>query len=203
MNYNSRIVALLLTVIFFARCSSNNNSNEGSKVSDQKQNAGRFERELLTKFALPYSTDFIVDSNALIFYCARNFDTSSLIHIQYIKPEIKGIYYQVLPTYHQNVNDFATEENNLLFFEGYSFVLDSSTWLQVKNRAVVILGMKDSLTKADKYIDDTKYGLLHNSQALYGDGNYEDLYSEFDSFLKRKFLQKIIYSRKPTMKKVK
>jgi hypothetical protein len=188
--------SLTVTGLFFVACSNKNSDKEGSSTSVTRNQATIID-STITKFCLAYPKDLMLDSNSLVFYCARTFDTSSLIHIQKNNLTIRGVYYEMLPAYHQFPNDFADQKNDLLFFDGYSFVIDSAIWRMIKERVNILLQTKDSLTKNREFVDGSRYAIYYNSQSRFGDNNQEALYENFYDFLKRTFLKKIIQSRKP------
>lgn len=155
------------------------------------------------KFELSYPENFTLDSNSLIFYRTATFDTSFLIHLKRGRNGINGVYYELLPSYHNNVNDFATEENQLLFFEGYSFTLDSTKWLIIKRMAEKMLSSDTSFKSNEGIRDGKEYVLSYNfkSSKSHIDNNSE--YESFYEFLKGSFLENFIQRRKPIMHKAK
>jgi len=138
----------------------------------------------------------------MIFYGARTFDTSFLIHIVKGSSEIDGVYYELLPTYHRNINAFATTTGSeLLFFEGYSFVLDSAKWEVIKNMIKKIQqGDTGSQKSKGEYTDGETYGLYYDSMKMIKrNGDNIIPYQSFYKFLKDSFLEDFIRKRKPVM----
>lgn len=92
-----RLVALLYLFAIGCRSNEKNNIITNSYVKE-KTNKDSIAESIVAKFSLPYSDILKADSNSLFFYCSRAYDTSSLIHIQKGPTEIRGIFYQMLPT---------------------------------------------------------------------------------------------------------
>lgn len=151
----------------------------------------------ITKFTLGYPENLRLDSNSLIFYCIRSFGTSVLVHLQKNATGVRGVFYELLPTYHQSLNDFADDKNQLLFFQGYSFKIDSTIWRNIKRKANLLLLMEDTVSQKLKYVDGSHYALYHNLKARFGDSNQENLYEDFYTFLREAFLEKMFQLRKP------
>lgn len=202
MKFCSTTAPILVFCILFATC------NEQQKYSNEKRIVTTQERDttlesIIKKFSLFYNPDSIVDENSLIFFCSRTFDTSSLIVLKKSHGRINGAYYEILPTYHKYVNDFADPENNLLFFEGYSFIIDSLTWTSVHEAARLLLSEKDRFNKGGHYVDGKAFALYHNFENCAGNSSDEFVFEKFDKFLKQSFLEKIIKARQPIMRKIK
>ena len=151
----------------------------------------------MKKFGLPYQgKNYKSDSNSLVFYCLRSFDSSFLINIRQEASGINGAYYVEMPSYY-NKNDFGAEENYLLFFEGYSFTLDSAKWQIVKRKTVELLS-DTSFKNSPGCRDCKEYGLSHNFKSKIDNGvKYEPYYE----FLKELFLQNFIEKRKTILYK--
>jgi hypothetical protein len=164
--------------------------NQNSKYRDSSINF------IMKKFELLYPENFKSDSNSLVFYRTATFDTSFLIHLKQEPSGINGAYYEVLPSYHNNVNDFATEDQ-LLFFEGYSFTLDPTKWAIMKRMAEKMLSSDTSFKSNEGIRDGEEYVLSYNfkSSKSHIDNNGE--YESFYKFLKELFLEKFIQKRKP------
>ncbi len=69
------------------------------------------------KFELSYPENFTLDSNSLIFYRTATFDTSFLIHLKRGRNGINGVYYELLPSYHNNVNDLQLRKTSSYFLK--------------------------------------------------------------------------------------
>lgn len=197
------IVSVSVICLFVFACHDDDKISNTDKSFAAKPVDDSTARIIMQTFGLPCTNDFRLDSNALLFYCARSYDTSSLIYLQKNSKGIQGVFYLLLPTYHRFVIDYADEKSKLLFFEGYSFVIDSITWESIRTQANTILQFKDSSDKHLNYVDGSRYALYYNLQYTHGDSNNEILYEGFDKFLKNSFLQKFIQARKPIMHKAK
>jgi hypothetical protein len=155
---------------------------------------------IVKKFALPYPQNFKLDSNTLIFYGSRPFDTSFLFQLRNEPQEISVVYYEVIPTYHYELNNFSDPANKLLFFEGYSFILDSSKWKEVKDRADRLLEGGSTFDIKEACMDCAIFGLYYGTKSNIGNTTK---YSPFYNFLKEYFLDSLIVRRKPIIFKVK
>jgi hypothetical protein len=186
---NKNIFILFLCFLCYSCQEKNNNAKEN--IVNQNN---RYEDSTLSfamkKFGLSYQQqDYRPDSNSLVFYCLRSFDSSFLIHLRQEPSGINGAYYVEMPSYY-NVNDFGARENYLLFFEGYSFTLDSAKWQIVKRKTVELLN-DTSFKNSPGCRDCKEYGLSYNFKSKV------DKYEPYYEFLKELFLEKFIQRRKP------
>jgi hypothetical protein len=202
MKFCSITVLLFVLSMLIITCGEQKeHSDEKPIVATQARDSAL--ETIMKKFSLPYCADSMVDENSLIFFCSRTFDTSSLIVLKKNHERVDGVFYEILPTYHTYANDFADPKANVLFFEGYSFIVDSLIWDLVREQAQSILKGKDSLNRGPKYVDGKSFTLYHNFENCKGNSADEVVFERFDKFLKQSFLKKIIQSRKPIMRKIK
>ncbi len=153
-------------------------------------------KAVLQKFSIS-GDEYKNDSNSLSFYCCRNYDTITLIQIKKQKQTLSGVFYRILPTYHRFITDYADRNAKLIFFEGFSFTIDSTEWQSIVNQARLVLQEKINMN-VPKFTDATTYGLLYNHQIQQGRSGAGDvIFDKFDRFLKDSFLDKFIQARKP------
>lgn len=190
---NKNILLLFLCFLYYSCQEKTNNPNENilNKESNYRDSSVYF---IVKKFEQLYPENFKSDSNSLVFYRTATFDTSFLLHLKRETDGINGIYYEVLPSYHNNVNDFAPGENQLLFFEGYSFTLDSTKWSMIKRMAEKMLSSDTSFKSNEGIRDGAEYVLSYNFKSSKG---YNSEYESFYKNLKEQFLEGFIKSRKP------
>lgn len=175
--------------------------SDKSTTPDDKKGLSKVEidslsKAVLQKFAIS-SDEYKNDSNCLSFYCCRNYDTTTLIQIKKHEQTVSGVYYQILPTYHRFITDYADRNTKLLFFEGFSFTIDSTEWQSIVNQAKLVLQEKINMD-VPKVTDATTYGLLYNHQIQQGRSGAGDvIFDKFDRFLMDSFLDKFIQARKP------
>ncbi|WP_143059264.1 hypothetical protein [Chitinophaga arvensicola] len=128
----------------------------------------------------------IPDSNELIFYYARQFDTSVLVRLNKHKGVIKGVIYQVAPPYFRNK---SKEENVLHFFEGFSFNIDTLQWQYLSRAADSIVNASTGPAQDDGTFDAPDYMISFNSKVRwYTNDAYEALLSRFFISLKTSLL---------------
>ncbi len=192
---NSNQICILLLFFFYIGCKEKTNtSNTGLSINDRYRDSSfNFIRK---KFGLPYSEDYRLDSNSLVFYGTRTFDTSFLIELKQTASKVNGVYYEVLHTYHNNVNDFSIEENQLLFFEGYSFTLDTAKWEKIRALAQKMLTIDTSIYSNNGCRDCPEYVLCYNLKIGKSNKENQTKYDTFYIFLKDLFLENFIQRRK-------
>ena len=179
--------------------------SDKSTTSDDKKELSKVEidslsKAILQKFSIS-GDEYKNDSNCLSFYCCRNYDTTTLIQIKKHEQTLSGVYYQILPIYHRFITDYADRNKRLLFFEGFSFTIDSTEWQSIVNQAKLVLQEKVNMD-VPKVTDATTYGLLYNYQIQQGgSGAGNVIFDKFDRFLNDSFLDKFKRVRKPIMYK--
>ncbi|HYM93330.1 MAG TPA: hypothetical protein VET23_04270 [Chitinophagaceae bacterium] len=194
---NKNIFLLCLCFLYYS-CQEKANNVKENIVTQSNRYEDSTLSFVMKKFGLPQLQSDRSDSNTLVFYCLRSFDSSFLIHLRQEPNGINGAYYVEMPSYY-NVNDSGAKENQLLFFEGYSFTLDSAKWQIVKDKAEELL--RDTIFKNSPGCRDCKeYGLSYDLKSKIDNGiKYEPFYR----FLKEQFLEKFIQKRKPFVRREK
>ena len=201
--HNSNIfvwVTFLCLLVMGCRSSGKNDLNTNSFIKERTSKDSIAE-SIVAKFSLPYTDVLKTDSNSLFFYCSRAYDTSSLIHIQKGPTEIRGIFYQMLPTYHRFPNDFNDPKTKLLFFEGYSFIIDPGIWKKIMEKAEIIIQDDKKVRGNISFTDGATYALYYNLQSSHGNTYSDTLYEDLDDFCKKSFLDSFFQARKPIMHK--
>lgn len=171
-------------------CQEKNNAKENIINQNNPYEDSTF-RVVMNKFGLPQQQINRPDSNTLVFYCLRSFDSSFLIQLRQAPNGINGAYYVEMPSYY-DVNDRGAEENQLLFFEGYTFTIDSEKWQIIKDKAEEFL--RDTTFKNSPDCRDCKeYGLSYDFKSKI---DYGIKYESFYRLLKEQFLEKFIQKRR-------
>lgn len=194
-------VILMIMCVFLAKCENRDNA-QVEKASSEMSDIDSFSKQVLQTFALPYNERMKFDSSSLVFYCLKSYDTSSLIEIKKQKDVIRVAYYEILPNYHRFETDYADKNSKLIFFEGYSFTIDSIIWKSIIEQAKIVFDSKEH-HDGKKYTDGAVYALYYNSESKHGDSNNEEPFERFNYFLRLQFIDKYIQLRKPIMYKSK
>ena len=155
----------------------------------------------IEKFSIPFSRE-MPDSNALFFCDLEVFDTSFLVHFRKENNTVNGVFYEVLPAYHLGVENFADEKDQLLFFEGYSFKIDTSRWANIVKQANVLLKLeKDTGQKYRGCFDCAPDFLMHDSKMAVVFGKHRENFERFGQYLKDSLLNQYITKRQPVLHK--
>lgn len=193
------LILISIQSLLYVACREKANIHQSSISRGDSRNDSLINSQL-KKFALPYPENFKSDSNTLIFYGSRPLDTSFLIQINKGLQEINGVYYEIIPANHNDLSDFADPEKKLLFFEGYSFTLDSSKWEKLEGDAEKLLMDNSTFNVNSGCMDCEVYGLYYGAKSNIGNGiKYRPFYKSF----KGMFLDSFIARRKPIMHKLK
>jgi len=163
------IFKLLLVITVISLFSCQQKIDKGN-IAASKTSADSLAEYLLPlkagKFFIPNRIS-MPDSNELYFYYAQRFDTSLLVHLKIEKGKMRGVVYQVARPYNTNRESLEEEDDNndnLQFFEGYSFRIDSSRWTSIALEAERILAPTDSTSKEFSPFDAPYYFLAYNSK---------------------------------------
>ena len=152
---------------------------------------------IVKKYDLPYDERLVVDSNGLVFYYSGRFDTTFLVHLRKNGPEIKGVLYEVLPAFHRDDVDYADKKKQLLFFEGYSFRLDSLEWREIVNQARGnLLTHENRLIKNEGCADCPFYFLAHDFKVIKSDVENRSLFGSYSRYLKDFLLRQFEMKRR-------
>jgi hypothetical protein len=189
------VILLVCIHLLWLGCSDKRTTSVDNK-GFSKVEIDSLSKVVLQKFSIN-GDEYKNDSNCLSFYCCRNYDTTTLIQIKKHEQILSGVFYQILPTYHRFITDYADRNTRLLFFEGYSFIIDSTEWQSIVNQAKLVLQEEINMN-VPKVTDATTYGLLYNYQIQQGRSGAGDvIFDKFDRFLKDFIVDKFIQARKP------
>jgi len=109
------MIFIVFALFLLIGCESKKNLSESNSQLNPpyKDSSYNF---ILKRFGLMGPEHFQIDSNVLVFYCKRSFDSSFLIQIKNERNRISGVYF--LDPYFSNVNDSLFTINYYSFFEG-------------------------------------------------------------------------------------
>ena len=157
-------------------------------------------RSLVEKFSLT-NDGMLADSNQLIFYYEKRFDTSLLVSLEKEADRIKAIVYQVAPPYYMNRGRPEENRKSPQFFEGFSFSIDTVSWKSTVNDAREILDADVPQNQTNIAFDGATYLLAFNSRIRVNRNTIDDsLLSGYLSLLKSRFLYKYM-AQKPVWRK--
>jgi hypothetical protein len=191
------VYAKILVLLSIVGCNGQNNNNNLSK-NKEKVTANIKLNSTLSKFFLVSGDNTITDKSSLIFYKLKSFDTSFVVKLQKNNREIFGVYYEVLPSYHRDVEDYFTEDDKVLYFDGYSFKLDTASWNKMVNQAEQLLSSDSSLTNKACF-DCASYFLAYDNRVLVDNNQNLKLFELYTLFVKSTFIDKINKLRKPKL----
>jgi len=107
---------------------------------------------------------------------------------------IQGYYYYTTVDYHDNLNDYMNEKNEILYFEGFSFRVDTLTWNKVKRLAEPLLAIPSD-TSDVLCLHCTEFALISNTKFVIVDRPEANEFLEFEKRLKKEVLAPIIRTR--------
>jgi hypothetical protein len=145
---------------------------------------------IIEKFMLPYNENLYADSNSLIFYYTKPFDTSFLIHMRYFNDEIVGTYYETLPQFHRDLEGYSDDNIKFLFFDGFSFIVDKKIWDSIRNNAKALLS-KESPVDSKSCFDCTAYFLAYNTQIRYNNNGNEIYFKHLAEYFKMTIINRV------------
>lgn len=126
------------------------------------------ENSVIEKYSLPHKMLGENDGTTLIFSREKGLDTSYLFLLRSHKGRIRAVYYDINLKYHSDVYDFLDPTNELLYFEGFSFAVDSMQWKAVINKASNITGSYDD-TSGEPCLHCGRYLLSWKGKLISGD----------------------------------
>src|SRR6266498_3705620 len=103
----SRVECIIILSVFCMSCGDKDSSKDLVKETRPPVNLW------IEKFSLPFNQTLETDSTSFIFYKSKSFDTSFAVQLQKRDSIIKGVYYQVLPSYHRNMEDYLNKHDQL------------------------------------------------------------------------------------------
>jgi len=191
-----KFFAVIVTIILLSSCRNGSEAIEKKDTNTSNDYGGFDSFPIESRFTLPYPDNLQLDSNSLLFYRTSSFDTCLLIHFYKKNNSIKVVCYETLPAYHRFINDYADAKSHLLFFEGYSFTIDSARWISVKMKAEKMLA--DSNTKfTNDRCADCGFGLIsHNFKTRRTNNANRILYDDYALWIKDSILKQIIEQRR-------
>lgn len=189
--YKTLIAALLLSAC-------HNEHKEKQAKSQPSNNPGVEVFEFpIKRFSLPYDTSLKCDSNAMIFLKEASFDTSYLLHIVKSGSKIRGVCYIVPPSYHRDLQDFYEHEHQLLFFDGFSFRLNTGQWEMLKRATnEAISKMTDSSINSSVCYDCPGYSLIYdNKRRSTVSSQLREIFKNYDTFVRDSLINPLLAKR--------
>jgi hypothetical protein len=191
---------ILTFLSFLFACNNVQNKQEPQIGYASKESIPPYINRIIEKFCLPYDDSIGVKNNNLIFYYSKNFDTSYLVHLQKNDSIINGVYYEILPAFHRSDADYTDKKSKLLFFNGYSFEIDSNKWSMIINKARNKLLSEQYIPPQNEACLDCASYFILNDYKMNGDNNgNRHLFAEYAKFLKDSLLNGFIAKRQPKL----
>jgi hypothetical protein len=188
------VMILVCIPLLWLGCS-DKRTTSADKKGPSKVEIDSLSKEMLQIFSVNSGDEYKFDGACLCFYGSAAYDTTTLLQLKKHEQTVTGVYYQILPGYHRFISDYADRNTKLLFFEGYSFTIDTTVWQSIVSQAKLVLQEKIN-KNALKVTDGVTYGLLYNNQIQQGRTGTAIL-ENFDRFLKDSVLDKFVHARKP------
>ncbi len=195
MKYILGTFPYLFALVLFTSCS-NNEQDETRKIVKDSASVQTFLFPI-NKFSLPYDSHLNLDSNSVIFMKEVPFDTSYLIHVRKESSVIRGVCYMILPSFHRDLEDFKDEKQKLLFFDGFSFILDSLQWETLnKKTKETLINMTDSIPTNSSCIHCPSYTLFYNHQRrATGNSKLQGNFKSYETYLREEIVDPLLKKR--------
>lgn len=188
---------LLVLFIFVCSCNSGQKADNSSATADTLNLSND---PLLSKFNLHLDKSQFNDTNDLVFYRTKPFDTTFLVHIKPQGSQVVGNYYEVLPTYHRDTEGYTESNINFLFFQGFSFTIDQATWQGVKTAAGPIINDIGRGTGTNLCFDCSSYFFAYDKRGIYNDSVNKTNFEHFSEYIKTNVINKVNIIRKKFQK---
>jgi hypothetical protein len=200
MNYTLILISICSGLLLSA-CSSNHQNEQRPELQVSNPKTEIFEFPI-QRFSLPYDKYLNIDSNSFIYLKEAPLDTSYMVHIMVQDSKIKGVCYLVPPSYHRDLEDFSEQKHQLIFFDGFSFRLDSSQWITLKKKIIeTVYQMSDSIGSKSSCFDCPSYSIIYdNKKRGTGNSKFQMEFKVFDRFIQDSILNKFIDMRKTVVR---
>ncbi|HEY0610739.1 MAG TPA: hypothetical protein VGD35_13815 [Chitinophaga sp.] len=193
--------SLVLFAIVFLMASCQPGENTKQPITRPPADLSAYLLSKVERFSLSSRGD-IPDSNELVFYYGKSFDTSFLVHFEKSGSSVHGVLYEVGIPFHRDEWDVADKKDSLLFFDGYSFNIDSLRWANISKVADSILAKETGWeTTRDGCADCPTYILAFNLRVKHNNSGKSDLLTGFAKYLKDSLLNQYITKRQPKLHK--
>ncbi|MEZ2440115.1 hypothetical protein AB6805_00230 [Chitinophaga sp. RCC_12] len=191
-----RILILIISTCLMISCQRQEHSAKQTNTDSTQY----LLESLVEKFSLA-NDKMLADSNQLIFYYEKRFDTTLLVSFKKDADRIKVVVYQVAPPYYRNGGNLRGNQKSPQFFEGFSFSIDTATWSSTVRAATEILNTRPVRDDENSAFDGPTYLLAFNSKIRVNRNSMDDsLLSGYLSLLKNQFLHKYM-EQKPMWRK--
>jgi hypothetical protein len=192
---NKIIFIIISCFVLITSCSEKQSSSV--KAIEIKQ---KIKNPWFGKFSLPVNTNFETDSTSFVFLKSKSFDTSFLLQLQVEDAVVRGVYYEALPSYHRNLDDYLDTSTNLIAFDGMSFKISFSDWQKITGNSKLIDASDSNDLKNEKPCADCPfYFLSYNNRMTIGVSKNEKQFENYVDFLKSDLIYKLKTYRKPIL----
>lgn len=139
------------------------------------------------------------------FYFAKSrpFDTCFVLIMRKQPDGIRGFYYETLPDYHNGLYDYMSRSEELLYFDGFSFKVDSLAWDKIVTGSEELLANPNHEREVD-CLDCGEYVLAYDSKKTRSNFDAMKSFESYEKDLKKILLYDIFKKKisiEPRIKK--
>jgi|GEM_PF-3603597 len=185
-----RIVILFLLVLNIS-CSVNKEKRKPQELfSEQRINKDHF----LLAFQVETNNETPIDTNEIVYYYRKSFDTSCLIKLKNDSKAIQGIYFEILPKFHTDVEFHSIQGAKFIFFQGFNFSIPHSQLdsLTIFSKAIFKI---NTLVQPKTCFDCPTYFLRTNGKDIYDNQSNLTLFSNLHRYLRINLINNINSNR--------
>ncbi len=114
------MLCIFITLLYiFAGCG----NKEGKEKQPGTVQFDLNEEGIIKRFALPFNENLQLDSSNFIFYYTKPFDTTFVMHLKEMNGVVSGVYYEVLPSFHSDIEITLIKNQSCFFLKGIALKL--------------------------------------------------------------------------------
>jgi hypothetical protein len=164
------------------------NNSVDSPIADN-DTARHYKDEVLAMFNIDPTANSFPDTNSLVFFKIKVFDTTFLVHIKKEDKEISGIYYEVPPEYGSTLEGNLDSNIHYNYFQGFVFKIDQTTWNGIRRHADMF-DQRDTASIEGACVDCPSYFMAYNG-GKYGSSGSKPNFPMFAAYIKSTIVDKI------------
>ena len=142
--------------------------------------------DAMEKYGVSYQ-QLLSDTNTIYYACSSPFDTSLIVQLRKAGKKVNVVVYSLPSRYQRGLEGYHGGKDELTFFNGYSFSLDSAIWKELMQQIAVVVN--DTTLKPDNGCDDNaRYFLCYQQHAVEGSCK-DSSFIRLSAYLKQQLLQ--------------
>jgi len=142
--------------------------------------------DAMEKYGISFK-QLLSDTNTVYYACSSPFDTSLIVQLRKAGKKVDVIVYSLPSRYQNGLEGYHGQKDELTFFNGYSFSLDSAIWKELMQQIAVVVN--DTTLKPNNGCNDAAHYFLSYQQHAVEGSCKDSSFIRLSAYLTQQLLQ--------------